>query len=78
MDFFKKCDYSQVNVKVQNMQVFDNTNYPKTLSPRVAYTAQDELIENEILGLNRELGSENMLELTFLMFDFPAETRCEK
>ena len=35
------------------------------------------MIEHEILGLNKELGVQNMLELTLYIFDYPSETRCE-
>ena len=33
VDFMSKCDYDQIDVKVKNMQVFDNTAYPETLDP---------------------------------------------
>ena len=77
VDFFKKCDYSQINVNVQNLQLFDTTCYPDTLSPRKEYFYEDKMIETEILGLNKELGVQNMLEMTLYIFDFPSETRCE-
>ena len=57
-------------MRVQNLQVFDNTRYPDTFDPQQQYGREQEVYEEEILGLNtkRELDQENMLVLTCYLF----------
>jgi len=42
MSYKKRCDCDQINAKLKNLLVFDNTNYPQTLDPLVQYMPQDE------------------------------------
>ena len=37
VDYWKKCDHDQINLRVSNLQVFDNTCYPNTLNPSQQY-----------------------------------------
>jgi hypothetical protein len=37
MSYKKRCDCDQINAKLKNLLVFDNTNYPQTLDPLVQY-----------------------------------------
>ena len=81
VEYGKKCDASRIHIVVQNVQVLDCTNYPETLDPAVQYAASDEVVENEILGLNTlkdgRTDNDTMLDMTLILFDFPNETRCE-
>ena len=79
VDYMKKCDYSQIDVKIQNVQLFDNTQYPNTLDPSLQYGASDEIYRDQILGLDEKQVRQhgNMLDLTVVLFDFPNEDRCE-
>lgn len=71
VDYWKKCDHDQINLKVKNLQIFDNTSYPQTLDPVQRYTAESEVYKREILGLNTQLQDENMLNLTCYVFQYP-------
>lgn len=52
VNYAKKVDHSEVNLVVQNVQVFDKTSYPTTLDPTTIYSASEQAPEHEILGLN--------------------------
>ena len=52
VDYWKKCDHDQLNLRVRNLQVFDNTSYPDTLNPTENYSKDVEVNNREILGLN--------------------------
>lgn len=52
MKYEKKCDCDYIEISINNLQVLDNTNYPKTLDPRKDYLKGDQLIQNEIMGVN--------------------------
>ncbi len=41
MKYEKKCDCDNIEIKIKNLQVLDNTNYPKTLDPRKVYFKSD-------------------------------------
>lgn len=48
----KKCDCDKIQIKIKNLQILDNTNYPKTLDPRKIYLNDDRLQHSEIMGVN--------------------------
>lgn len=49
----KKCDCDKIEIKIRNLQVLDNTNYPKTLDPRKIYLNNDRILESEIMGVSK-------------------------
>jgi len=53
VNYAKKVDHDEINLVVQNLQVFDQTKYPETLDPFIEYPASEEAPEHEILGLNQ-------------------------
>ena len=50
--------------------MFDCTSYPDTFDPKKQFLASDEIVNNEILGLNtnQDRGDEGMLSLTIYLF----------
>lgn len=52
MSYEKKCDCDNIEIKIKNLQVHDNTNYPNTLSPKQIYLKTDPVLQNEIMGVN--------------------------
>jgi hypothetical protein len=48
----KKCDCDKIEIKIKNLQVLDNTSYPRTLDPRKIYQKNDPLLHSEIMGVN--------------------------
>jgi len=52
LTYQKRCDCDQVNAELKNFLVYDNVNYPNTLDPQKQYTSKDEIITQEILGVN--------------------------
>ena len=79
VDYWKKCDHDQINLRVCNLQVFDNTCYPDTLNPSEQYSTETQIVNREIVGLNtnRELSDEKMLNLTCYLLQYPTEAQCE-
>jgi hypothetical protein len=41
MDYRKRCDCDQINARLSNFLIYDNTNYPNTLDPFALYTSAD-------------------------------------
>ena len=80
LNFEQKSDYAKIDLKVENLQLFDCTSYPNTLNPKLEYMKEDQIIENEIAGLNpeaKEVSSDGMmLTLTCYVFQFPLEDQC--
>ena len=80
LNFEQKSDYAKIDLKVENLQLFDCTSYPNTLNPKLEYMKEDQIIENEIAGLNPEaeevLSDGMMLTLTCYVFQFPLEDQC--
>lgn len=67
-DFFKG--------EMGNLQIFDNTNYPKTLDPLRTYTQNDEIVSQEILGLRNDQMAGSLLQFECLMYHDPVEKLC--
>lgn len=74
----KKCDCDKIEIKIRNLQVLDNTNYPKTLDPRKIYLNNDRILESEIMGVSKLEEKQNieMLSMEIYLFTYPEETGC--
>jgi hypothetical protein len=72
LTYQKRCDCDQVNAELKNFLVYDNVNYPNTLDPHKQYSSHDELVTQEILGVNHELtDGKPMLQLELYAFTYP-------
>jgi len=73
VQYTKRIDCDEVKVKIGNLQVFDNTDYPRTKTPYIYYTSDDPVVSNEILGVNilNEDVNADMLSLEMFIFAHP-------
>lgn len=51
--YLKTCDHEVVTVAVKNLQIFDNTSYPATLSPFTKYGKDACVVQTEIMGVKQ-------------------------
>jgi hypothetical protein len=47
-------DQQEVKISVKDLTVVDNSSYPRTLDPSKTYQPEDQIMEEEIIGLNKE------------------------
>ena len=52
LGYEKHYDHTNIRVRIQNFQVHDTQNYPKTLDPYRHYLADEPVITNEIMGVS--------------------------
>ena len=72
-------DHDVIDMKMVNLQIKDNTNYPRTLDPTLRYNSQSKLEQFEILS-KRNGGEDSLkdptMEMRVLLFHNPLERAC--
>jgi hypothetical protein len=76
MDYITHYDHDEMKGSIQDIRMFDNTNYPMTLDPNILYNKDCTFPNHEILGPRTDIKSENLINFEIIQFHRPLKNDC--
>jgi hypothetical protein len=73
-----KFDHDEISIRMGNLEIVDNTNYPKTLDPTKIFKSTDPLHTNIIMSRKKSADKDDgyMMEMKMIIFHYPLERTC--